>query len=105
MSNIFIDINQVETRFKKCSVLILFIFLTGLLVELFLISQSLAVELTAHISENGLHGFVTMFEDNGAINVYTKLSVVGEWSWNIRELPVDYTELNDRCTDRKLGTM
>ncbi|XP_073970681.1 superoxide dismutase family protein Rsod isoform X1 [Rhodnius prolixus] len=77
----------------------------GLLVELFLISQSLAVELTAHISENGLHGFVTMFEDNGAINVYTKLSVVGEWSWNIRELPVDYTELNDRCTDRKLGTI
>ncbi|KAK9501516.1 hypothetical protein O3M35_012226 [Rhynocoris fuscipes] len=75
------------------------------LIILWLNEQCLAVELTAHLSENGLHGFITISDDNGFINIYTKLTVTEQWSWNIRELPVDYSELNDRCTDRKLGSI
>uniref|UniRef100_A0A146LIY5 Superoxide dismutase copper/zinc binding domain-containing protein n=1 Tax=Lygus hesperus TaxID=30085 RepID=A0A146LIY5_LYGHE len=62
-----------------------------------------AVELTAHLSENGLHGFISFVEEEGQVYVATKLTTDSSWTWAVRNLPVDYTDLDNRCSDKKLG--
>ncbi|BES96735.1 Copper/zinc superoxide dismutase (SODC) [Nesidiocoris tenuis] len=77
--------------------------LAGTLV-LSIISSS-AAELTAHLSENGIHGFISFIEEDGQVYVAAKLTTESSWTWRVQSLPVDYTEIDDRCSDKKLGPM
>ncbi|XP_046993173.1 uncharacterized protein LOC124605492 isoform X1 [Schistocerca americana] len=67
------------------------------------------LELTAYISQGGLHGHITFrryHADNRKIHVHTSLQTVNEvskWSWRIHKFPVYYSTLQDRCNDEKLG--
>ena len=66
------------------------------------------IQLTAYVSSSGLHGQVTFQQQSGAVVVRTSLQAVdeqSEWSWSIRELPVLYTTVQDRCHDDKLGSV
>ncbi|XP_014242345.1 uncharacterized protein LOC106662638 [Cimex lectularius] len=73
------------------------------LVLLFLYDSSQSVELTAHLSENGLHGFVTFSEESGNIHIGMKLDTHSSWKWSVRELPIDYSQLENRCQESRLG--
>lgn len=70
---------------------------------------SRGIELTAYISQNGLHGEVTFqrhSSNTGSLLVKVSLQPVDEfskWSWSIREYPVHYNNLEDRCREEKLG--
>lgn len=68
--------------------------------------------LTAYISENNLHGEIyfqhSAEEDIVTVTAFIKTlttETVENVSWNIRQLPVDYTTLNQRCTNNALGPM
>jgi hypothetical protein len=68
------------------------------------------IQLTAYVSQSGLHGEVIFWQQpgNGSIVVVrTSLQAVDEqsqWSWMVKELPVFYSSIEDRCTDDKLGS-
>ncbi|GLH08747.1 Uncharacterized protein GBIM_13929 [Gryllus bimaculatus] len=70
----------------------------------------LGIKLTAYLSENGLHGTVDFQEQpKDSKNVYIQVSLqVAEdqsvWSWQIREFPLYYTNLENRCTGNNLGS-
>jgi len=67
------------------------------------------VQLITRFSQNGIHGSV-LFSQHSSIDDIIQISVSlnnfgnpSQWSWYIKEFPVDYTILNDRCTDQHLG--
>jgi len=70
---------------------------------LLFVKTSQTIELTAHFSENGVHGFVAFSQDENIVHIVSKLNTQSEWNWLVKELPVDYSELEDRCSDRRLG--
>ncbi|KAL1137771.1 hypothetical protein AAG570_009467, partial [Ranatra chinensis] len=72
---------------------------------IYYIQTSQCIELTAHLSENGVHGSITFSSDEENVLISTRLNTDQQWSWSIREFPVIYTELEDRCIDRKLGAL
>jgi hypothetical protein len=63
------------------------------------------------VSQSGLHGEVVFQQqpgDEGTVVVHTSLEAIDEqsqWSWVVRELPVLYSSIEDRCGDDKLGAM
>lgn len=65
--------------------------------------------LTAYISENNLHGIIHFnreASDDIVIitgHVKTLETRVENVSWSIRQLPVDYTTLEQRCSNEVLG--
>lgn len=69
------------------------------------------VQLTAYVSQSGLHGEVVFQQQpggEGTVVVQTSLEAIDEqsqWSWLVRELPVSYSSIEDRCGDDKLGSM
>lgn len=66
--------------------------------------------LAAYISENNLHGEIS-FRQSAEEDIITVTALVKSLSpetiatvsWNIRQLPVDYTTLDQRCTNNALG--
>jgi len=68
-------------------------------------------QLTAYVSQSGLHGEVIFQQhpgDKSTVMVQTSLQAIDEqsqWSWMVRELPVFYSQIQDRCGDDKLGSM
>lgn len=68
--------------------------------------------LAAYISENNLHGEI-YFRHSAEEDIVIVTAVVRTFtsetlenvSWNIRQLPVDYTALDQRCTDNALGSV
>ncbi|KAJ9574059.1 hypothetical protein L9F63_008585 [Diploptera punctata] len=67
------------------------------------------IQLTAYISSSGLHGQVSFEQQpSGGVVVHAALQAVdehSEWSWVVRELPVVYTTVQDRCNHDKLGSV
>lgn len=69
------------------------------------------VQLTAYVSQSGLHGEVVFQQQpggEGTVVVQTSLEAIDEqsqWSWVVRELPVFYSSIEDRCGDDKLGSI
>ncbi|PSN32762.1 hypothetical protein C0J52_15463 [Blattella germanica] len=67
------------------------------------------IQLTAYISESGLHGEVIFQQQSGngsSIIIRTELQATDEqsqWTWTVRDLPVFYTDIENRCSDEKLG--
>jgi Cu/Zn superoxide dismutase len=68
-------------------------------------------QLTAYVSQSGLHGEVIFQQHPGVkstVMVQTSLQAIDEqsqWSWMVRELPVFYSHIQDRCGDDKLGSI
>jgi hypothetical protein len=68
-------------------------------------------QLTAYLSQSGLHGEVVFQQhpgDKSTVMVQTSLQAIDEqsqWSWMVRERPVFYSHIQDRCDDDKLGSM
>lgn len=67
-----------------------------------------SLELRSYISQAGLHGTITFTKLKNAVKITTDLKATLEfpnqiWSWSVREFPVDYTQLESRCDDAKLG--
>ncbi|RZF36952.1 hypothetical protein LSTR_LSTR004640 [Laodelphax striatellus] len=70
------------------------------------------LHLSARFSENGLEGEVILVQDKGSSLVYihSEFNYLGNldnvtWEWTIRQFPVDYTELTQRCDPKKLGSL
>lgn len=68
-----------------------------------------SVQLITRYSQNGIHGSI-LFSQHSSIDDIIQISVslnnfgdMSQWSWHIKEFPVDYTIVNDRCTDQHLG--
>lgn len=69
------------------------------------------VKLAAYISQNGLHGEIHFSQGaDGLVQVESSLETTLQhpdqiWSWNVHQLPVDYTEANGnrRCSAPNLG--
>lgn len=67
--------------------------------------------MAAYISQNGLHGEIHFSQDADAlVQVESSLETTLQhpdqiWSWNVHQLPVDYTEANGnrRCSASNLG--
>ncbi|XP_050528218.1 uncharacterized protein LOC126898318 [Daktulosphaira vitifoliae] len=66
-------------------------------------------QLVARFSQHQIHGIV-IFSQHSSIEDIILISISlsnleesSNWSWEIRELPVDYTILYDRCSDTNLG--
>ncbi|CAH1405229.1 unnamed protein product [Nezara viridula] len=74
-----------------------------LVIQFFLPSH--CAELSSHISENNIHGSITFFnlEQGGRVHILAKVDTQTNWSWAIHHLPVDYSELENRCRNEKLG--
>lgn len=71
-----------------------------------LLDASQCAELSAHISGNGVHGTISFNkEPAGRVHISARLDTQSTWSWAIHQLPVDYTQLDNRCHFRKLGPM
>lgn len=82
-----------------------------------LASLAHGLELTARLSQSGLHGEVRFTADTSGSGsgtlVNTFLEVVGEyeasaetpdvWSWSVHEYPIDYSLLGGRCDGERLG--
>lgn len=67
-----------------------------------------SLELRSYISQGGLHGTITFTKLKNSVKITTALGATLEfpnqiWSWAVREFPVDYTQLENRCSDAKLG--
>lgn len=73
------------------------------------LNQTNGIKLTAYLSQNGLHGEITFtYLPSNRIRLQANLKPTIEfpnriWSWSIREFPVDYTLIDNRCTDEHLG--
>ncbi|CAG9760751.1 unnamed protein product [Ceutorhynchus assimilis] len=72
------------------------------------IQQSTSIVLRSYVSEHGLHGSITFIESNDEIVVTTDLQPTLEfpssiWAWYITEFPVDYTGIENRCSQDKIG--
>ncbi|KAI5714037.1 hypothetical protein M8J76_009978 [Diaphorina citri] len=69
------------------------------------------IKLKAYISQHGVQGEVTLEQhyDERSIQIDTtglvrKVDTWGDlWHWSIREFPIEYTRLEERCTDERLG--
>lgn len=62
------------------------------------------IELAAHVSESGLHGEVTFHSDGRARLRLQSVSGEGvSWSWAVHAFPVDYTQVENRCSPEKIG--
>ncbi|XP_050440615.1 uncharacterized protein LOC126845769 [Adelges cooleyi] len=74
------------------------------------VNANSTAQLVTQFSQHQIHGSIlfsqhTSLEDIILLSV--SLSNFGdslEWSWQIREFPVDYSILEERCTDRNLGS-
>ncbi|KAJ8968153.1 hypothetical protein NQ314_002407, partial [Rhamnusium bicolor] len=71
-------------------------------------SLATSLELRSYISEQGLHGTITFTKIQEEIKITTNLQTTLEypnqvWSWYVTEFPVDYSELENRCDNSKLG--
>lgn len=70
------------------------------------------VKLVAYLSQNGLHGEIHFSPiADGFVQIESSLETTLQhpdqiWSWNIHQMPVDYTEVdgNRRCSPSVLGT-
>ncbi|KAL1494603.1 hypothetical protein ABEB36_010175 [Hypothenemus hampei] len=70
--------------------------------------QVASIVLRCYISEHGLHGTITFTKTSNEIIVRTDLSPTLEfpnsiWSWFVTEFPVDYAQIENRCTPEKIG--
>jgi len=68
-----------------------------------------SVQLISRFSQDLIHGSI-LFSQHSLIDDIIQISVslknFGnslQWSWQIREFPVDYTILADRCSEKNLG--
>lgn len=69
------------------------------------------VKLVAYLSQNGLHGEIHFSQNaNGLVQIESSLETTLQhpdqiWSWNVHQLPVDYTEANGirRCSPQNMG--
>lgn len=68
-----------------------------------------SLQLITRFSQNLIHGSI-LFSQHSSIDDIILISVSlnnfgdsSQWSWHIKEFPVDYTILTDRCTDKNLG--
>ncbi|XP_066247756.1 uncharacterized protein Rsod [Euwallacea similis] len=64
--------------------------------------------LRSYISDQGLHGTITFTQDHDQFIISTKLEPTLEypssiWSWYITEFPVDYTLIENRCEQERIG--
>lgn len=78
------------------------------LIFLGLIKIVTCLELRSYISDQGLHGKVSFKKTSDGIEISTELNPTLEypnqvWSWSINEFPVDYTDLENRCQNNKIG--
>lgn len=68
-----------------------------------------SLQLITRFSQNRIHGSILFSQhssNDDIIQISVSLNNFGEpsqWSWQIKEFPVDYTILSDRCTDKNLG--
>lgn len=67
------------------------------------------MQLITRFSQNQIYGTI-LFSQHSLIDDIILISVslnnLGDlslWSWQVKEFPVDYTMLTDRCTDQNLG--
>lgn len=81
-------------------------------VIIWLIGLSHALHLSARFSENGLEGEVVFVQDKGSDLVFIHTDVIYygtdndfNWEWSIMQFPVDYTQIKERCIDKKLGSL
>lgn len=79
-------------------------------IPILVINTSQLLELRAYISQHGMHGTITFEETNNVIKIIPNLQTTLQfpnhvWSWQLTEFPVDYTEIENRCTSSKLGKM
>ncbi|XP_067011092.2 uncharacterized protein Rsod [Anabrus simplex] len=67
------------------------------------------IQLTAYLSQFGLHGTVSFKQhpsDAKAVLIHISLiskTEPSEWSWQVHDQPVDYTNPEDRCRPQNLG--
>jgi len=68
-----------------------------------------SIQLVTRFSQNQIHGSI-FFSQHSSIDDIILISVsldnFGDslkWSWEIKEFPVDYSILTDRCTEQNLG--
>lgn len=73
------------------------------------INVNTSVQLITRFSQHLIHGSI-LFSQHSLIDDIILISVSlnnfgdsSQWSWQINELPVDYSILTDRCTDKVLG--
>nr|CAD7402226.1 unnamed protein product [Timema poppensis] len=70
---------------------------------------SRGLQLTAYLSENGLHGTVSFeHQPDNVVVIKTNLQATDEesqWMWSVAQLPVKYDKLQDRCGGGKLGAV
>lgn len=81
---------------------------------IFLYYASFSVEniISAHINENDIRGTI-QFKKAASADIVTVVGFINSLrnetgenvSWNIRQLPVDYATLDDRCSNQNLGPM
>ncbi|XP_030762415.1 uncharacterized protein LOC115887200 isoform X2 [Sitophilus oryzae] len=72
------------------------------------IQQSTSLVLRSYLSENGLHGTITFTKDGDNVTIETDLQPTLEfpnsvWAWYITEFPVDYTQIENRCSEQRIG--
>lgn len=71
-------------------------------------TPTLAIQLTAHLSQHGVKGAMHFVQEPGSdiVSISANLSVmeeyIGEYSWGIYEYPVDYSS-EDFCNSKLLG--
>lgn len=89
-------------------VLIIIIILPIIVLDEF-VNVNASVQLTTRFSQNGIHGSI-LFSQHTSIDDIIQISVSlnnfgdeSQWSWQMKEFPVDYTILTGRCTDQNLG--
>lgn len=68
-----------------------------------------SAQLITRFSQNLIHGSIS-FSQHSSIEDIILISVLlnnfgnpSQWSWQIKEFPVDYSILSDRCSDKNLG--
>lgn len=73
------------------------------------INANASVQLITRFSQNEISGSI-LFSQHSLIEDIILISVslnnfgeASEWSWQIKEFPVDYSMLTNRCTDQNLG--
>ncbi|XP_011497265.1 PREDICTED: uncharacterized protein LOC105361711 [Ceratosolen solmsi marchali] len=67
-----------------------------------------SIQLVAYISSGGLHGEIRFEPTNNGIRICLALKPTLQypdqhWLWFIKEFPVDYTTLENRCDNKYLG--
>lgn len=70
------------------------------------------VHLAVQLSESGIHGNISFIQDVTNTNVLVKTNLkwtldqdVPSVTWSVNQFPVDYTVVESRCDDKKLGKM